>query len=398
MRSNVKWKWFLFPILGIALLAAGLVQVEAGKPAPPPPPPIPPVLYGIQFWYIPQGDVSYANRMNNSGHVVGWWATSDGSVDRHGYLYDPSINGDPTVAIDLNKLPGITGIPDGWWIGSGVGINDDGIVVGYLSATDTNVRQGYILNTKAAAPVLELLPNPPSSYSMCMRVNNIGDVLVAYQRDNGPWGAQIYRWGTDKSVVDLGADITSIDTLSLNNFTQVALRVVDGTTYGAPCRWSLETGQFEPIPSTSTFFGYGNAINDSGTVCGRTTAKPPKGSSSFYPFRYTNSLEVLWDGRGLGADAINAAGDLACVNSAVAGDSYVYQDALRTFYSIDSLIDRKNNGAADLALWDAASSPSALLMNDRKTGSGDVGQLVGIVVFSDGTKKRFLLTPVAPSP
>jgi hypothetical protein len=38
MVTSVRWKWFLLPILGIALLAGGLVvHVEGGKPKPPPP-------------------------------------------------------------------------------------------------------------------------------------------------------------------------------------------------------------------------------------------------------------------------------------------------------------------------------------------------------------------------
>ena len=153
MATCVRRKWFLLTILGIALLAgAVVVRVEGAKPPPPPPPP--PVNYGIQFWTFPQGDGSVLNKMNNLGQVVGRCWGSNGTAPNHGFIYDPSV--DPDTAIDLNDL-NVAGFPPppagytGWMIGSAVGINDNGVVVGYLQPVNTGSgagpRMGYILDT-----------------------------------------------------------------------------------------------------------------------------------------------------------------------------------------------------------------------------------------------------------
>ena len=58
MVAKLRWKWFLLPLLGLALLAGAVaVRVEGGKPKPPPPPPPSAgVQYEIQFWALPFGD------------------------------------------------------------------------------------------------------------------------------------------------------------------------------------------------------------------------------------------------------------------------------------------------------------------------------------------------------
>jgi probable HAF family extracellular repeat protein len=387
MVTSVRRKWFLLPILGIALLAGGLVvHVEGGKPQPPPPPP--PVLYDIQLWTPPAAfPHSLPIKMNKWGQVVGrCW---DANGVSHGFLYDPSTDLD--CAIDLSTLP-IAGIPDGWMIRSAVGINDDGVIVGSLQPIgDLTKRKGYILDTRTWT--LELLPDPqPSSFWYCSRINNFGDVLVAYQDDTtGAWGARMYKRGATAWGPDAGVNATCID-LSNNEQVQVALQVVDGTNFGLACRWTPSTGTLEPIRNGRyTTVAYG--INDAGTVCGYAGAKPPKGPADLYPFRYTDSLEVLFDaGSYLEAREINSDSDLLCWKGGTNFKYCVYQDTLGSLYDVDSLIDPNDPNAA---IWCSASGGEVADMNNR-IGTTGFGMLVGGITFSDGSYLGYLLTPVTP--
>jgi probable HAF family extracellular repeat protein len=391
MVTSVRRKWFLLPILGIALLAGGLVvHVEGGKPQPPPPPP--PVLYDIQLWTPPAAfPHSLPIKMNKWGQVVGrCW---DANGVSHGFLYDPSTDLD--CAIDLSTLP-IAGIPDGWMIRSAVGINDDGVIVGSLQPIgDLTKRKGYILDTRTWT--LELLPDPqPSSFWYCSRINNFGDVLVGYQDDTtGAWGARMYKRGATDWGPDAGVNAQNVDELALSDNGQVALQVVDGTSYGAAYRWTPSTHRLERIPSGqsgSVVYAYG--INDAGTVCGWTGAKPPKGTKGgpgAFPFRYTDSLEVLFDlGAGSHAAVINSDSDLLCWNGFAT--DHVYQDTLGSFYAVDSLIDPSD---LDAAIWCSKSYADVSDMNNR-IGTTGFGQIVGQIFFADGSHLGFLLTPRLP--
>jgi probable HAF family extracellular repeat protein len=396
MVTSVRWKWYLLPILGIALLAGGLVvRVEGGKPKPPPPPPSPPVLYDIQFWTTPPAYPGfYLNKMNNLGQVVGW--CSDNNTGRHGFLYDPWT--DPDCAVDLNTLP-ITNIPNGWVIASAVGINDQGVIVGYLRPTDpsiTTLRKGYILDTTATTLQLEFLPGPePSSYWGCYRINNSGDVLVYYKDDTtGAGGARMYKRGATDWGPDAGVNATCID-LSNNEQVQVALQVADGTSYGLACRWTPSTGTLEWIPSGgwgSVVVAYG--INDAGTVCGWTGAQAPKGGPGQYPFRYTDSLEVLFDaGSGLTPQAINSESDLLCWKGGNKAKDYVYQDTLGSSYDLECLIDPSD---PDAAIWSSKSGPAGVVDMNNRIGTTGFGQIMGKIFFADGSQLGFLLTPETP--
>jgi probable HAF family extracellular repeat protein len=177
MVTSVRWKWFLLPILGIALLAGGLVvHVEGGKPKPPAPPP---VYYNIHFWGMPAAYTSFdIRKMNNLGQVVGFYITTAGEL--HGFLYDPWT--DPDFAVDLNDV--VTNIPSGMVIWKVCDINDNGVIVGVLQPATSGDpyigEQGFLLDTVNSPTLLTLIPPPEDSSSSWAAecINNNGDILV----------------------------------------------------------------------------------------------------------------------------------------------------------------------------------------------------------------------------
>ena len=386
MATSVRWKWFLLPILGIALLAGGVAQLEAGKPKPPPPPP-PPVLYGIQFWRTPAPFTAFDLRgSNNLGQVVGSsYVPNAGPF--HGFLYDPSLNGDPTLAVDLNAL-GIAGIPDGWLIRSGQGINDDGVVVGSLQPTDlSDTRMGFILDTKVAPLTLEPLPNPPrSSYWYCRAINNFGDVLVGYRNDTtGAAGVKIYHRATSQWGADAGVNVADIEGVVLSNNGQVALCT------SVPTRWTPSTGRLEPIPGTSTG---ASGINDVGTVCGGTYVQVSVHPSRYqlYPYRYTTSMQVLTSAPSPRPRWISTRTAIwfAMQTAPARIRSYVYHNDLASFYDVDTLIDP--NDATDAAIWSTRTGGFPAGITNR-IGTTGFGGLVGTLFAADHSYLGYLLTP-----
>src|SRR5262249_20368700 len=102
------------------------------------------------------------------------------------------------TAVDLEILIAGAGVTQGWKIGSAVGINDDGLLVGYLAPLGAGyqsvARQGFALDLGAAAPQVVPLPNWGDwtmTYARC--VNNNGDILGVYKNPDGSFGLYFYN-------------------------------------------------------------------------------------------------------------------------------------------------------------------------------------------------------------
>ena len=97
-------------------------------------------------------------------------------------------------------------------------------------------------------------------------------------------------------------------------------------------------------------------------VCGGAT-KSSKGQSVLYPFRYTNTMDLLTSLSGTAMD-INNSGDLLL-------GTYIYQDGWG-FLKLSDLIDTTDPDAARYL----KNGAGGLYMNDRLTGPG-FGQIAG---------------------
>lgn len=81
----------------------------------------------------PAGSTPVLNDFNDSLTAVGYSHLAydiNGSGPTWPWLYDPITN--PSAAVDLNAL-NITGLDAGWVIRSAVGVNNNGLVVGYIT-------------------------------------------------------------------------------------------------------------------------------------------------------------------------------------------------------------------------------------------------------------------------
>lgn len=357
------------------LIATGIAAKPGGGGST-----LPKVRYQIQMWDMPHDAGGVVNDMNNLGQVVGWELLESGA--KHAYLYDPQV--DPTTAVDLNA---VVAAPEDWVIASAVAISDSGVIVGYLEPveSDGTVRAGYVLDTAAEAPALQPLPDGEWAFTYPRGINEDGDILGVYRKPTGLFGVYVYNPAVDTGLIDLGVDLQHENYCALNNSTptrgaQVALQVYDGSSSGFATSWTRADGFTAPLPGSDTSV---RDINDAGTLCGGTYAKPDnKGPTRLYPFRYSTALEVL-------AYANRAAGRINSAADLLLGEVLYRQET--GFLRIDDLIDRND---PDSALWFTGHPTYPSDMTDRVAGP-DLGLLAGRHELTDGTLVNFLLIPVS---
>jgi hypothetical protein len=287
-----------------AIVAALAVSAFAAKPAPPPPP----IRYQIQYWDVPSPTgFAYQTDMNNLGQVVGWYMDVNG--EKLAYLYDPSVS--PTMAIDLTSAYAAAGLPAGWVVASAVGINDQGLIVGYLapsgSPSNSPVRQGFLLDTLADTPQIMPLPDWGLTFTYPKDINEQGHILGVFKSPTGVWSAYFWRPGVDASPTFLNANVYNPDFLRLSSPAGAASPIVGGQLSNrTPFRWT-PGGALQTISGHSSSFLYD--MNDAGTFCGSGVTGRPARS---YPMRLTGTTPTFLTAAPINSAAIsiNNSGDV----------------------------------------------------------------------------------------
>lgn len=369
----------MWKTLGSGLLLATALCLTAASPAFAGKPgsggsTLPKVRFQIQYFAMPHGaGGGNIDDMNSHGETVGWYLDANGQKCPFAYLPDL----DPQTAFDLNDL---VAAPAGWIIASAVGINDQGIIVGYLlqtgSTADPNARRGFVLDTTAATWSLQSLPDDAWTFSYPRDINENGDIVGYYADASGASCAYIYNPAIDIAPVTMGLAVSGM--ISLNNPQGIRPAQVGGTLAdGTQFRWTPGVG-LETVTSGELHSVYG--INDAGTLCGYVFMK-----QKVYPARYTTSLEALTAGAGSIAQDINNGGDLVVSTNPA---SY-YQDGWG-FLSMSSLVDTSD---PDYAIWKTGTGYGLSYLGERD--STNFGKVCGGMTFSDGSHRYFVLTPVS---
>ena len=362
--------------LAAACLAAGICLGAVPRESQAATPPLPKLR--IQFFNVPDpiGE-KYVLGINNLGQVVGKY-TSSGT--EHAFLYDRVINAN--MALDLNDL-----VPplSGWVIASANDINDHGAIVGYLrSLSDPNVRRGYVLDTTAKAPVLQLLPDSAWSNTFATGINEFGDVLGKFKNADGTYGVYVYNCGlyvpADPAPIVLSTNVIYGNAINNPVGTRGTQVLGQDAVTRVPFLWTRGQGYkyFTQIGPCGVY-----SMNDSGTFCGWAQVQVSRTSYENRPMRYNTALQALSGGSGGElAMRINNSGDV------VTTYDRLYSD-LWGFRSINSLIDPADPNAVE---WNSKSNMFMSGLNDRDTIT-KCGQMFGTIWWAD-TKKLFLLTPV----
>jgi probable HAF family extracellular repeat protein len=291
-------------LLGV-VAATGLVCAAvalAKKPAPPPPPP--PISYSMTVLGKLGGDVtSCACDVNNSGDVVGWSQSADGTY--RAFMYDNTLG----VMVPLNDLIDPN---SGWDLIRAYGINDSGQIAGwgYVGGQRRAYRftPGYTDETGVQVPaVIEDLGALGEPSSRAYSINDYGEVAGSLDAGGHTTGAFVYTDADgdgDEEMVDIG-DLGGgwARAYAINNDGQVAgesdtdvTRILDQHAFRYTPGEDGLPGVMEDLgilgpPDTFMNESSGNDINDNGHVVGTAyTGDRIKGWATEHAFIYTDHM------------------------------------------------------------------------------------------------------------
>ena len=189
MATKVRWKWFLIPILGFALLAGGVVvQVQAGKPGGGGGGTFPPMPINYMVTWLRSPNVAgetWATGSNDAGTVAGYY--EDATGQNRACIW--TATGD---FFDLNDLASVPDDPDRKWIlVTARAINNSGQIAGSAQRRVTGLVRVYRYDPpKDNAPAhVTLMGDLTSAVSHQIAygrpLNNLGDVAYAMNLADG---------------------------------------------------------------------------------------------------------------------------------------------------------------------------------------------------------------------
>lgn len=296
------FRHFKLSLAAMVMLGIGAAVVQAGKPVKPPLPPLPPVRYQVQFWTVPAvtGNVYLGDvyDTNSALQTVGscWIDTNgDGYTDEtHAYLYDPIQDAD--FAVDLNSvvlgIPVVSGIPAGWSIRKATAINENRQIVAYIepiAAPLTKLQPVMIDMNQTPWTMYELPDRSFTDYSLPGDINDSGDIVVRYQRNDETFGHYVFNFDPlfsfnfdpstgDPSPLDLGIVTSLGNHPRINNVREIV------GTEGSVDGYRLTLGG--PLERFAGLLPF--SLNEDGAFCGVATVKRAN-----YGFVYSTSLELI---------------------------------------------------------------------------------------------------------
>ena len=242
-----------------------------GEDPPPPDSELPPVEY-IPAYVATATNELLVNDLNDSAMAVGWYVHTSGV--QNGWIYDPSV--DVSTAIDLNDLA-IDGLDDDgdglndWYIASAVGLNNNGLVVGYVRPfDDPTYRAGFVLDLDTM--IVHSLPDQNLADSYARRVNDNGDVLGQFVGADDLHYAYVFNPGlrgdADADIEVINTPVGSQRTELSNPPPGVPTQIVGGANDGSATgvifqytRGGSAVYRYDLPPGSVT-------INDSGVIAG----------------------------------------------------------------------------------------------------------------------------------
>lgn len=331
---------------------------------------------------LPGDSSSHAFAINNHGTVVG--ATTGGPDPNYngcGGIQNPTKPFVWTAATGMQVLgppPALVGFyanPIPACGGVALGINDQGMVVGYIDYGWQGAGNRPFIWT--AETGIQLINTSSGSAN---GVNNSGQVV-------GTAGLNAFRWSADTGYQSLGFAGLNSFANGINSWGQVAGSA--GSYWYYPLIWNV-SGQAEwldindfiaTLPPYTSFNG-GNlqAINDAGTVVGYVRLLLTSGYAHSFAFRYRNTvaeyLGYLGSGSNSEAYAINNSEQIV----GMSGDRPFLWTPTAGIRDLHSLLDVSGEG------WTLYYTNAI----------NDDGQIVGGGVHS-GVQRAFLLTPAKKS-
>ena len=317
------------------------------------PPVLPNMAYEVKF--LPIVGSAIVEDMNRNLQIVGWTAQSiDGMAKHDGFLYDHGTGLVRTLG-DLISLQDMTIIAGkGFTQSKFRGINDSGLLVGYVGNVDYSKSDGLIIDL--ASRSLTLTSTLGYSDSYLLHVNNSGSLVGGYFADNVWWNTFVATY--TYNVPPVPPKLTLLRNLGKfyqaefrSRLTKTGIIMLGGDDSLITSEYEIALDSFAPVSNRSDGIILSD-VDSRGLYVGTVKVALRKNVTETYPAVYDPSLidGVIWQssqpGRALRLndrstiDRIGVRGDvLISGNAGSRSPLQLYSPASGNLLSIDDLLD-----------------------------------------------------------
>ena len=331
--------------------------------------------------------------MNESGDVVGESLLGDGTTKTWPFVYFNDTN----QLVDLRDLLTQADLDLWRWdLFQPKGINSLRQICGQgLKHNSLGVLQAYAVRITLPqqpedAALVEIVGPDGDVVSWADDINEFGDVTGGYFLPGEISRAFAYSDGfAALDIGDLGG--ARARGFAINDHGEIAgySENSNGDSHAflfIPGTGMQDLGIIKKAkgPHPFTDYSYGNDLNDSAVVVGRSVAGTQNGSVVDHAFREAGNgmvdLKTLDGDTDSGAMSINSLGEIVGWSERADGSlrGFLYSDE-NGMLELNSLIDLLPEGTADINRW-------GIRINNS-------GEICGSFWFTDGSKEAFLLTP-----
>lgn len=392
MKKLICCCGFAAALVVVASMIHATQSAYAGKPASPP------VKFQVKLIAPPAdrvGGGSGLRDMNNLGQLVGVYSVADTSQSQTAFLYDPHLS--PDTAMRLDWLMNPADIPAGWYVRGATGVNDNGVIIGYLARPNMSFYDAGIAFALYGAggpdARLVLLPDradaasTPWTWVYPEGINDDGDIVCTFQ-ENGNYYAYVFNPEVDTLPIILPMALMGDQAIAINNSNagrpaQIAGNLATGEIF----RYTLGDAAPE-VFSTMSYYSkseyLGMGLNDAGSICGR---------------RYNKGTKQAINFDGVSLQAVNAANGAADINQS--GDMVIWGNP-QLYHQEKGMLNLSDlvvGSAADVAAFKNSGWRFSVDLTERGALSLDAGAANFPAVagyLSPQAKDIFILLPVSP--
>ena len=322
------------------------------------PPVLPKMAYEVTF--LPLVGSAIVEDMNKNLQIVGWTARSiDGMAKHDGFLYDHATGQVRTLG-DLISLADMTIIAGkGFTQSKFRGINDSGLLVGYVGNVDYSKSDGLIIDLASGSLTLTSTLGYNDSY--LLHVNNSGSLVGGYFVGDVWWNTFVATYDVTNKQATLLRNLGEFYQAEFRSrLTKTGIIMLGGDDSLITSEYEIASNILAQVSNRSDGIILSD-VDSRGLYVGTVKVALRRNVTETYPAVYDPSLNdgVIWQssqpGRALrlndpsAIDPIGVRGDvLISGNAGSRSPLQLHSPAWGNLLSIDDLLDPND---PDRALW-----------------------------------------------